>query len=75
MCMNMQLELERKSSGKGISETRSRLSRQVVSLYLDYLEKAFFVKKLYNFSRNLRKQKRSMKKYYPAITFPIIEDT
>ena len=48
------------------------LSRQVVSLYLDYLEKAFLVKKLYNFSRNLRKQKRSMKKYYPAITFPVV---
>ncbi|MBU0896111.1 MAG: ATP-binding protein [Candidatus Omnitrophica bacterium] len=51
------------------------LSRQVVSLYLDYLEKSFLIKKLYNFSKNLRKQKRSLKKYYPAIIFPsIVED-
>jgi len=51
------------------------LTRQAVSSYLDYLEKAFLVKKLYNFSRNLRKQKRALKKYYPAIMFPgVIDD-
>lgn len=50
------------------------LSRQVVSAYLDYLEKAFLIRKLYNFSRNLRKQKRALKKYYPAITFPVVVD-
>lgn len=51
------------------------LARQVISAYLDYLEKSFLVKKLYNFSKNLRKQKRSLKKYYPAIIFPsLVED-
>ncbi len=52
-----------------------KLSRQVVSSYLDYLEKSFLIKKVYNFSRNLRKQKRALKKYYPAIVFPaVVED-
>jgi predicted AAA+ superfamily ATPase len=46
------------------------LTRQAISNYLDYLEKTFLVKKLYNFSPNLRKQKRALKKYYPAIIFP-----
>lgn len=46
------------------------VSRQAASSYLDYLEKSFLVKKVYNFSKNLRKQKRSLKKYYPAIVFP-----
>jgi len=51
------------------------LSRQAVSAYLEYLERAFLIKKLYNFSRNLRRQKRSLKKYYPAIVFPeIVEE-
>lgn len=50
------------------------LSRQVVSSYLDYLEKAFLIKKIYNFSRSLRKQKRALKKYYPAVVYPIIVD-
>jgi len=48
------------------------LTRQAVSSYLDYLEKSFLVKKVYNFSKNLRKQKRSLKKYYPAIIFPSV---
>jgi hypothetical protein len=52
-----------------------KVTRQVISRYLDYLEKSFLIKKLYNFSKNLRKQKRSLKKYYPAILFPsMIED-
>jgi predicted AAA+ superfamily ATPase len=46
------------------------LSRQSTSFYLDYLEKSFLIRKVYNFSRNLRKQKRALKKYYPAIVFP-----
>lgn len=51
------------------------LSRQVVSSYLDYLEKSFLVKKIYNFSKNLRKQKKSLKKYYPAIVYPqVVEE-
>lgn len=43
------------------------ISRQTVSLYLDYLEKSFLIKKLYNFSRNPRKTQRKAKKYYPSI--------
>jgi len=51
------------------------LSRQAVSAYLDYLEKAFLIKKVYNFSKNLRRQKRALKKYYPAVIFPqIVEE-
>lgn len=51
------------------------LSRQAVASYLDYLEKSFLIKKVYNFSKNLRKQKRSLKKYYPAVVFPqVVED-
>jgi hypothetical protein len=46
------------------------LSRQVVSVYLDYLEKSFLIKKVYNFSKSLRREKRALKKYYPAIIFP-----
>lgn len=51
------------------------LSRQAAASYLDYLEKAFLIRKLYNFSRNLRRQKRALKRYYPAIVFAqTIED-
>jgi len=48
------------------------ISRQTISLYLDYLEKSFLIKKLYNFSRNIRKTQRKLKKYYPAIIMPEI---
>lgn len=51
-----------------------KISRQSVSLYLTYLEKSFLIKKLYNFSKNLRKQKRALKKYYPAVIFPSMVD-
>ena len=44
-----------------------RISRQTVSLYIDYLEKSFLIRKLYNFSRNARKTQRKLKKYYPTI--------
>lgn len=51
-------------------------SRQTVSIYLDYLEKSFLIIKLYNFSRNIRKTQRKLKKYYPAIIAPeLIEKT
>jgi len=51
------------------------LSRQAVAGYLVHLEKAFLIRKLYNFSKNLRKQKRALKKYYPAIVFPeVVEE-
>lgn len=46
------------------------ISRQTVSLYLEYLEKSFLIRKLYNFSRNARKTERKSKKYYPAIILP-----
>ncbi len=44
-----------------------KLSRQTLSNYLVYLEEAFLIRKLYNFSKNRRKTERKLKKYYPAI--------
>ena len=46
------------------------ISRQTASNYLDYLEKSFLIRKLYNFSRNARKTQTRLKKYYPVILFP-----
>lgn len=46
------------------------ISRQTCSIYLDYLEKSFLIKKLYNFSKNIRKTERKLKKYYPTIISP-----
>jgi len=46
------------------------ISRQTLSTYLDYLEKSFLIKKLYNFSKNVRKTERKLKKYYPTIISP-----
>ena len=43
------------------------ISRQTISLYIEYLEKSFLIKKLYNFSRNQRKTQKKYKKYYPSI--------
>ena len=43
------------------------MTRQTVSIYLDYLEKSFLIRKLYNYSRNPRKTHRRAKKYYPTI--------
>lgn len=43
------------------------LSRQTLSNYLTYLEEAFLIRKLYNFSRSRRKVERKLKKYYPTI--------
>ncbi len=48
------------------------ISRQTVVKYLYYLEKSFLIKKLYNFSRNVRKTERKLKKYYPVILLPNI---
>jgi predicted AAA+ superfamily ATPase len=45
-------------------------TRQKVSEHLKYLEEAFLIKKLYNYSRNKRKSERKLKKYYPSIIFP-----
>jgi len=44
-----------------------KISRQTVSNYLTYLEEAFLVRKLYNFSKSRRKVERKLKKYYPTI--------
>jgi uncharacterized protein len=43
------------------------ISRYSVSKYLEYLENAFLVRKLYNYSKNARKSERSLRKYYPTI--------
>lgn len=47
-----------------------KISRQTISNYLSYLEEAFLIKKLYNFSKNRRKTERKLKKYYPTIISP-----
>ena len=39
-------------------------------MYLSYLEKSFFLQKLYNFSKNRRKVERKLKEYYPAFISP-----
>jgi predicted AAA+ superfamily ATPase len=46
------------------------LSRRTVSAYMRYLEQAFLVRKLYNWSANRRKSERKLKKYYPAVVAP-----
>ena len=49
-----------------------KVSRQTISVYLNFLEKSFLIKKIYNFSRNVRKTNRKLKKYYPTILLPEI---
>jgi len=44
-----------------------QISRQTLAQYLRYLEEAFLVRKLYNYSKNRRKIERKLKKYYPAV--------
>jgi predicted AAA+ superfamily ATPase len=46
------------------------ISRQTVSIYMEYLEKSFLIKKVYNFSKNVRKTERKLKKYYSTIISP-----
>jgi predicted AAA+ superfamily ATPase len=41
--------------------------RQTLSNYIGYLEKAFLLQKVYNYSKNRRKVERKLKKYYPAV--------
>ena len=43
------------------------ISRQTLSAYLNYLEESFLIRKLYNYSRSMRKVERKLKKYYPTI--------
>lgn len=42
------------------------ISNKTVSLYLYFLEEAFLIKKVYNFSRNLLTSEKKLKKYYLA---------
>ncbi len=44
-----------------------KISRQTLANYLNYLEQAFLLRKLYNFSRNRKKTERKLKKFYPAL--------
>ena len=46
-------------------------TRQTISTYLTYLEEAFVVRKLYNYSTNKRKIEKA-KKYYPTIASPTL---
>jgi len=48
------------------------VSRQIVSIYLEYLEESYLIRKLYNFSRNARKIQRKLKKYYPTLVNPLL---
>jgi len=43
------------------------ISRQTLAQYLRYLEAAFLLRKLYNYSPNRRKIERKLKKYYPTV--------
>ncbi|MCU0851595.1 MAG: ATP-binding protein [Candidatus Thermoplasmatota archaeon] len=43
------------------------ISRQTLAQYLRYLEEAFLIRKLYNYSHNRRKIERKLKKYYPTV--------
>jgi len=43
------------------------VSRQTLSSYLMYLEQAFLVRKLYNYSPSRRKVERKLRKYYPTV--------
>ncbi len=51
-----------------------QLTRQTTAKYLFYLEKAFLIKKLYNYSTNERKTQRKLKKYYPTIILPELSE-
>lgn len=48
------------------------VSRQMLSIYLEYLEESYLIRKLYNFSKNSRKVQRKLKKYYPTIVSSLL---
>ena len=50
------------------------IARQTAALYVEYLEKSFLIRKLYNYSGNARKTQRKLKKYYPTIISPEYPD-
>ncbi len=52
---------------EGLGDDLNR-NRKTISNYIFYLEKAFLVKRLYNYSRNLLTGEKKMKKIYPAST-------
>ena len=55
-----------------------KTTRQTISNYFSFLEQAFLIRKLYNYSPNKRKVERKLKKYYPTILSPALtfkEDT
>lgn len=43
------------------------VNRKTLSNYLTYLEQAFLLRKLYNFSRGRRKVERKLRRFYPTI--------
>ena len=49
-----------------------KTTRQTISNYFSFLEQAFLIRKLYNYSSNKRKVERKLKKYYPAILSPTL---
>jgi uncharacterized protein len=44
-----------------------KVSRQTISIYIQYLLDSFLIKKIYNYSKNTRKSEKKLKKYYPTI--------
>ena len=62
------------SSNPGVRVNYENLSsdlgrnRKTISNYVHYLEKAFLVKRLYNFSKSMLKTERKLKKVYPTTT-------
>lgn len=53
-----------------------QINNRTVALYLSYLEEAFILKKLYNFSRNLISSEKRLKKYYlasPSFSASLVE--
>lgn len=62
------------SSNPGIIIDYSNLAndlkrdRKTISKYLDFLEKAYLIKKVYNFSNNLLTSEKKSKKFYPVST-------
>lgn len=43
-------------------------NRKTISNYILYLEKAFLIKKLYNYSRNILTNEKKLKRFYPSST-------
>lgn len=56
--------------------TEFGINNKTVALYLSYLEDAFLIKKLYNFSKNLISSEKKLKKYYlasPSFSFALVD--